>query len=51
MITVWFFLVWVQLNGGLVQAGPFVSLEQCQQAREVADLRSSRCYQGVWSAR
>ena len=47
MVTAWFFLVWVQLNGGLVQAGPFETLEQCQQARQIVDMRSSQCYRGV----
>lgn len=50
MVTVWFFLaVFAQ---GAVQSGPFVSLEQCEQARAVWEKTrwtyvATPCYQGV----
>lgn len=57
MITVWFFLAMFYSDAtALAQAGPFVSLEQCEAARKVwvesspKRLRSniaSECYQGV----
>lgn len=56
MIEVWFFLAVVYGHGvHVVQAGPFSSAQQCEQARTVWGNRStgyggqgaSPCYQGV----
>ncbi len=55
MITAWFFIA-IFYSSGITQAGPFVSLEQCEAARKVwtesksilfDNPRSSHCYQGV----
>lgn len=49
MIEVWFFLAWLNLNGGITQAGPFHTQSQCEYARaSMGGLpRTSPCYQGV----
>ncbi len=54
MITVWFFMA-ILYGKSVTQAGPFVSLEQCEAARTAwakSDdafymLKSSTCYKGV----
>lgn len=51
-IVVWFFLA--TFSHGVTQAGPFVSVEQCEQARVVWQKTgwstyASPCYQGVWN--
>lgn len=55
MITVWFFLAYVSSGGvGLVQSGPFMTQQQCEDARNSWSSfgkHASQCYQGVWSAR
>lgn len=50
MVTAWFFLA--VFIDGVTQAGPFVSVEQCEQARAVWEktmwtAKSTPCYQGV----
>ena len=52
MITVWFFLAYLNWNGGITQVGPFVSEEQCRSAQMATSrLNTTPCYQGVWSSR
>lgn len=55
MITVWFFIA-IFYSSGITQAGPFVSLDQCEAARKAWNESKSRlfdntaaspCYQGV----
>lgn len=55
MTAAWFFIA-IFYSSGITQAGPFVSLDQCEAARKVwvesnsilfDTPRSSPCYQGV----
>lgn len=50
MVEVWFFLAWTDDEGGVTQAGPFVSSEQAELARLQVEkcMETSPSYQGVW---
>lgn len=50
MVTVYFFLV-ITGQGGVIQAGPFIDIDQCNAARAAAEVnvwRTSKCYEGTW---
>jgi hypothetical protein len=50
MVIVWFFIVITASNHGIMQAGPFQSAQQCEEARVLvhdSGAYISACYKGV----